>query len=128
MLAEGRILIIQPDVAFAWGETVQVVLHSLLRKADGSQVEGLAFSFTISNEMSAEQNPGTLKADPMNGHIINSQMAQISYRKNVVLILCPDTRLSSTTILHPDKFFIITNPTIRRIRIHFQPLSKTMAP
>ncbi|MBK6484016.1 MAG: aryl-sulfate sulfotransferase [Chitinophagaceae bacterium] len=62
VLAEGRILIIQPDVAFAWGETVQVVLHSLLRKADGSQVEGLAFSFTISNEMSAEQKSRYLES------------------------------------------------------------------
>lgn len=62
VLAEGRILIIQPDVAFTWGETVQVVLHSLLRKADGSQVEGIAFSFTISNEMSAEQKSRYLES------------------------------------------------------------------
>lgn len=62
VLAEGRILIIQPEVAFAWGETVQVVLHSLLRKADGSQVEGIAFSFTISNEMSAEQKSRYLES------------------------------------------------------------------
>lgn len=55
VLTEGRILIIQPDEAFAWGETVHVVLHPILRTHEGKQLEGLDFSFKISNEMSAEQ-------------------------------------------------------------------------
>ncbi len=55
VLAEGRILIINPDVDFAWGETVKVVLRPLLRRNDGLQLPGLEFSFSTGNEMSAEQ-------------------------------------------------------------------------
>ncbi|HUM47619.1 MAG TPA: arylsulfotransferase family protein [Chitinophagales bacterium] len=50
-LSEGRTLIVKPTEIFAWGESVQVHLKPVLRRANGTTVEGASFSFKIRNEM-----------------------------------------------------------------------------
>ena len=51
VLSGSKTLIIKPNPIFSWGETVNVIVHPVLRKLDGSTIDGTSFSFTIRNEI-----------------------------------------------------------------------------
>jgi hypothetical protein len=51
VLSGNKTLIIKPNPIFTWGETVNVIVHPVLRKQDGSGIEGTSFSFTVRNEI-----------------------------------------------------------------------------
>lgn len=52
---DNRTVVIKPFPAFAYGEKVFVTVQSRLRTKAGAVVEGTSFTFSIMNEISAEQ-------------------------------------------------------------------------
>lgn len=52
---DNRTVVIKPFPAFAYGEKVSVTVNSKLRTENGAAVEGIGFTFSIMNEISAEQ-------------------------------------------------------------------------
>ena len=52
---DDRTIVIKPFPAFAYGEKVSVTVNSKLRSENGAAIEGIGFTFSIMNEISAEQ-------------------------------------------------------------------------